>query len=143
MTGWLGKPHAMALAARYARTDYLLFTDADVLFDATAIRLSLANAVATHADHLVLLPTTAIHRWDEAAMLSFMQIFSLWAARPWRIADPKAKRDAIGIDTEGRSVRMGHEVLLFPCGVRFRGRRCAPCRSAAVHRVSRRARRGR
>jgi glycosyltransferase involved in cell wall biosynthesis len=96
-SGWLGKPHAMALAARYARTDYLLFTDADVLFHATAIRLSLASAVATHADHLVLLPTTAIHRWDEAAMLSFMQIFSLWAARPWRIADPKAKRDAIGI----------------------------------------------
>src|SRR4051812_47385472 len=30
--GWLGKTHAMALAARQAPTDYLLFTDADVVF---------------------------------------------------------------------------------------------------------------
>jgi glycosyltransferase involved in cell wall biosynthesis len=94
---WLGKTHAMALAAVQAPTDYLLFTDADILFHPTAIRLSLANAVATHADHLVTVPTTIIHRWDEAAILGFFQTFSLWAARPWRIANPKAKRDAIGI----------------------------------------------
>jgi glycosyltransferase involved in cell wall biosynthesis len=95
--GWLGKTHAMALAARQAPTDYLLFTDADVLFHPTAIRLALANAVATNADHLITLPTTIIKRWDEAAILGFFQIFSLWAARPWRISNPKAKHDAIGI----------------------------------------------
>jgi glycosyltransferase involved in cell wall biosynthesis len=95
--GWLGKTHAMALAARQATTDYLLFTDADVLFHPTAIRLALANAVATNADHLITVPTTIIHRWDEAALLGFFQIFSLWVARPWRISDPKAKREAIGI----------------------------------------------
>ena len=95
--GWLGKTHAMALAARQAPTDYLLFTDGDVLFRSDAIRLSLANAVATHADHLITIPTTIIKRWDEAAILAFFQIFGLWGARPWRIADPKAKRDALGI----------------------------------------------
>jgi glycosyltransferase involved in cell wall biosynthesis len=96
-SGWLGKTHAMALAARQATTDYLLFTDADVLFHPTAIRVSLANAVATQADHLVTIPTTIIKRWDEAAILGFFQTFSLWAARPWRIANPKAIHDAIGI----------------------------------------------
>jgi glycosyltransferase involved in cell wall biosynthesis len=96
-SGWLGKTHAMAAAARQATTDYLLFTDADVLFHPTAIRLSLASAVATHADHHITVPTTLIHRFDEAAILGFFQIFSLWGARPWRIANPKAKRDAIGI----------------------------------------------
>jgi glycosyltransferase involved in cell wall biosynthesis len=95
--GWLGKTHAMALAARQAPTDYLLFTDADVLFRSDAVRRSLAYAVATNADHLVTVPTTLIHRWDEAAILGFFQIFSLWAARPWRISNPKAKHDAIGI----------------------------------------------
>jgi hypothetical protein len=87
----------MALAARQVPTGYLLFTDADVLFHPTAIRIALANAVATRADHLVTTPTTIIKRWDEAAILSFIQTLSLWAARPWRIADPKAIRDAIGI----------------------------------------------
>jgi glycosyltransferase involved in cell wall biosynthesis len=95
--GWLGKTHAMALAARQSPTDYLLFTDADVLFRADAIRRSLAYAVASHADHLVTVPTTLIKRWDEAAFLSFFQIFGLWASRPWRVADPKSKRDALGI----------------------------------------------
>jgi glycosyltransferase involved in cell wall biosynthesis len=94
---WLGKTHAMALAARQAPTDFLLFTDADVIFRSDAIRRSLAYAVATHADHLVTLPTTTIKRWDEAALLSFFQIFGIWAARPWRVSDPKAKNDALGI----------------------------------------------
>jgi len=95
--GWLGKTHAMALAARQAPTGYLLFTDADVIFQPAAIRLSLAYAVATHADHLVTMPTTIIKRWDEAAILGFFQILGLWGARSWRVADPKSKRDAFGI----------------------------------------------
>jgi len=95
--GWLGKTHAMALAARQAPTDYLLFTDGDVLFRSDAIRLSLANAVATQADHLVTIPTTIIKRWDEAAILAFFQIFGIWGARPWRVSDPRAKYDALGI----------------------------------------------
>jgi glycosyltransferase involved in cell wall biosynthesis len=95
--GWLGKTHAMALAARQAPTGYLLFTDADILFRPDTLRRSLAYAVASQADHLVTTPTTIIKRWDEVAFLSFFQLFALWSARPWRIADPKAPRDAIGI----------------------------------------------
>jgi cellulose synthase/poly-beta-1,6-N-acetylglucosamine synthase-like glycosyltransferase len=96
-TGWLGKTHAMALAARHVDTDFLLFTDADVLFHPSALRRALVNVQATQADHFVLFPTTIIRRWDESALLSFFQIFGLWAARPWRIADPKARHDVIGI----------------------------------------------
>jgi glycosyltransferase involved in cell wall biosynthesis len=98
---WLGKTHAMAIAAQRAieqdAPDYLLFTDADVIFRSDAVRRALANAVAIGADHFVLAPTTIIRRWDEAAILSFFQIFGVWSARPWKVADPKAKRDAIGI----------------------------------------------
>src|SRR5438105_7924418 len=46
--GWLGKPHAMAMAARKAisnfRPDYLLFTDADVIFARGVVLGSLAYA---------------------------------------------------------------------------------------------------
>ena len=94
---WLGKTHAMALAARGVTSDYILFTDADVIFAPSALRLAVANAVAAEADHLVVLPTTIIRRWDEAALLSFFSIFGLWSARPWKVSDPKAKRDALGI----------------------------------------------
>jgi glycosyltransferase involved in cell wall biosynthesis len=99
--GWLGKPHAMALAARHAMTmqkpQYLLFTDADVVFDPQAIRRSLAQAVVTNADHFVTFPTPLIKTFGEGALLAYLGVMGLWATRPWKAADPKAKRDSIGI----------------------------------------------
>jgi len=107
---WLGKTHAMATAAIHSDSDFLLFTDADVLFAPSALRRALAHAVATRADHLVLMPTTLIRRWDEAALLSLFQIFGLWAARPWRVADPQAK-DAIGVGAFNLIRRSAYEQI--------------------------------
>ena len=99
--GWLGKPHAMALAARHAiaveQPDYLLFTDADVLFQPQAIRRSLAQAVATEADHFVTFPTPIIKTIGEGTLLGYLGVMGLWATRPWLASDPHAKRDSIGI----------------------------------------------
>ncbi len=98
---WLGKTHAMAFAARTAiethQPDYLLFTDADILFQPDALRRALAQAVTTQADHFVLLPTTLVKTRGEGMLLSFLQVMSMWAIRIWRVADPKAKRDALGV----------------------------------------------
>jgi glycosyltransferase involved in cell wall biosynthesis len=98
---WLGKPHAMALAAERATAedapDYLLFTDADILFRVDAVRRAVAYAEASRADHFVLLPTTIAKTWGEAMLLSYIQVMSLWAVRPWQVANPKAKRDAVGV----------------------------------------------
>ena len=99
--GWLGKTHAMATAANTAikrdRPDWLLFTDADILFEEDTIRRSLAEARSSKADHFVVMPTTVAKSVGEGIVLSFMQVMSLWALRPWQVANPKAKRDAIGV----------------------------------------------
>jgi glycosyltransferase involved in cell wall biosynthesis len=95
--GWLGKTHAMALAARHTAADYLLFTDADVLFAPEALRRSLTYLIASRGDHLVTMPTLLIRRWDESAVLGFLQLSALLAARPWRVPDPTSQRDAIGV----------------------------------------------
>jgi glycosyltransferase involved in cell wall biosynthesis len=94
---WLGKTHAMALAARGTDAEWLLFTDGDVVFREDSVRRSLVYAVESGADHLVTAPTAVIARWDEGMLLGFFQMFGLWAARPWKVADPKARRDAIGV----------------------------------------------
>ena len=98
--GWLGKTHAMALAARHAiainQPEYLLFTDADVLFQPDAIRRSLAQVVATEADHFVNFPTPIIKSVGEGMLLGYLGVMSLWATRPWLASNP-AKRDFIGI----------------------------------------------
>jgi GT2 family glycosyltransferase len=99
--GWLGKTHAISLAARHAiatsMPDYLLFTDADVLFKPDALRRALVEAVASRADHFIVLPTTLVKTRGEGLFLAFIQVMSLWAVRPWRVADPRATRDAIGV----------------------------------------------
>jgi Glycosyltransferase like family 2 len=98
---WLGKTHSMAVAARLAITrhapDFLLFTDADIFFRPDAIRRALVGAATTEADHFVLLPTTLIKTRGEGMLLSFLQVMSMWAIRVWRVADPRARRDSLGV----------------------------------------------
>ena len=97
--GWLGKTHAMALAARHAApdSDYLLFTDADIIFRSDALRRCLAQAVATDADHFVTFPTPIIRSRSEAMLLGFLQVLGLWVTRPWHADKPRATRDFVGI----------------------------------------------
>lgn len=94
--GWLGKPHAMALAARQARAPWILFTDGDVLFAPSALQLALRQAQAARADHLILIPTLILKTVGERAMLAAMQTLSQWTIRLWRVSNPKAK-DFIGV----------------------------------------------
>jgi hypothetical protein len=55
--GWLGKVHAMHKAAEASRGDWLLFTDADVVFHPGVVRDALAQAEAEKLDHFSLLPS--------------------------------------------------------------------------------------
>lgn len=99
-SGWLGKTHAMALAARHAiavhSPDWILFTDADILFHPEAIRRSLVAAELDRADHFVTLPTALIRSLPEGMVMGFLQVLGLWATRLWRVSD-HGTRDAVGI----------------------------------------------
>jgi glycosyltransferase involved in cell wall biosynthesis len=94
--GWLGKPHAMWTAANQATGDWLLFTDADVLFKPDAVRRALTYAEAEPADHLVLFPQIIMRQPSERMMIAFFQALFVFGHRPWKVADPKAK-DHIGV----------------------------------------------
>jgi glycosyltransferase involved in cell wall biosynthesis len=94
--GWLGKPHAMAMAAERARAPWILFTDGDVLFAPWALELALRQTQAVRSDHLILVPTLILKSVGERAMLAAMQVLSQWTIRLWRVANPKAK-DFIGV----------------------------------------------
>jgi cellulose synthase/poly-beta-1,6-N-acetylglucosamine synthase-like glycosyltransferase len=94
--GWLGKTHAMWTAARESTVDWLLFTDADVLFRPDALRRVIAYAEATRADHVVLFPHMLMHSPGERMMIAFFQALFVFGHRPWKVADPKA-RDHMGV----------------------------------------------
>jgi len=93
---WMGKAHAMWAAAKQASSEWLLFTDADVMFRPDCLRRAVAYAEAERADHLVLFPRTLMKRPGEKMMLAFFQLMFVFGHRPWKVADPKAK-DHIGV----------------------------------------------
>jgi glycosyltransferase involved in cell wall biosynthesis len=94
--GWLGKVHAMWTAANQASGDWLLFTDADVLFRSDVLRRALAYAEAEHADHVVLFPQMIMHSPGEKMMVAFFQTLFVFGHRPWKVADPRTK-DHMGV----------------------------------------------
>jgi glycosyltransferase involved in cell wall biosynthesis len=94
--GWLGKVHAMWSAANQATGDWLLFTDADVLFRPDVLSRALAYAEAEHADHLVLFPRMIMQSPGERMMIAFFQTLFVFGHRPWKVADPKTK-DHMGV----------------------------------------------
>jgi len=94
--GWLGKTHAMWTAAKTASGDWLLFTDADVLFKPDSLRRALAYAEHEHADHVVLFPRMIMKRPGEYMMIAFFQSMFMFGHRPWKVADPSTD-DHMGV----------------------------------------------
>jgi cellulose synthase/poly-beta-1,6-N-acetylglucosamine synthase-like glycosyltransferase len=86
--GWMGKTHAMWTAAKLATGDWLLFTDADVLFKPDSLRRALAYAESVPADHVVLFPRMIMKRAGEFMMIAFFQTMFMFGHRPWKVADP-------------------------------------------------------
>jgi len=94
--GWLGKTHAMWSAARAATGEWILFSDADVVHAPGALRRAVYYAERERADHMVLLPTMLMESMGERMMIPFFQAMFIFAFRPWKVRDPKA-RDSIGV----------------------------------------------
>jgi glycosyltransferase involved in cell wall biosynthesis len=94
--GWLGKTHAMWSAANQATGDWLLFTDADVLFKPQSLRRALAYAESVPADHVVMFPRMIMQQPGEFMMIAFFQTMFLFGHRPWKVADPSTD-DHMGV----------------------------------------------
>jgi len=95
-SGWLGKTHAMWMAGQQASGEWLLFTDADVIFKPDSLRRAVAYANAERADHVVLFPRMIMKGPGERMMIAFFQMLFVFGHRPWRVADPQA-RDHMGV----------------------------------------------
>lgn len=94
--GWLGKTHAMWTAGLQSTGDWLLFTDADVVFKPDSIRRALGYAQAEKADHVVMFPRIIMKHPGERMMIAFFQTLFVFGHRPWKVASPETK-DHMGV----------------------------------------------
>lgn len=93
--GWLGKVHALDVGTRNTSGDWILYTDADVHFERTALRKAIAVAVEKEADHLTLIPTVRARTfWLEVLIQTFAM--SLVAGRNVTRIGKRGSRAFIG-----------------------------------------------
>lgn len=72
--GWLGKNWACHQLSQIARSDLLLFTDADVQWRPLSLASLLSHAKSSHADLLTIWPTQLTHTWAERLVVPLMAL---------------------------------------------------------------------
>ena len=73
--GWLGKVHALKLGAAAASGDWLLFTDADVVYRDGVIADAVTHVESSGLDHFSLLPTMKAETWPlDITVCAFTQL---------------------------------------------------------------------
>jgi len=95
--GWLGKSHALARGAEAAgEVDWILFTDADVVFAPGAVESAVRYAADGGLDHLTGGPAIRTGSFTLAGMIAaFGVLFGLFT-QPWR-TPIHGTRSAVGI----------------------------------------------
>lgn len=94
--GWLGKPYAMQQALKHARGEWILATDADMIFEPTALRTTMDHTLASGGDALTLIPHFEVGSFWERVMIPTWAWVLLMFTVFYRIGNPKTQ-GAVGI----------------------------------------------
>jgi len=114
-TGWLGKNHALHQGSKLATGDYLIFTDADVVFDPTVIARAVTYCQQNELHHLAIFPEVPTKENLFAALLLRFQFSLFLQYKPWKVRAPNKYFTGIGAFNMVRSREYreagGHEAL--------------------------------
>jgi hypothetical protein len=89
--GWLGKNHALYKGYEAAKTDYLLFTDADVVYDKSVLTRALGYTLQNNLDHLTILPGIVSRSGILSSVLMTFVIMLTAMQRPWAVRRKTSK----------------------------------------------------
>jgi len=108
--GWLGKNHALWAGAQRASGEWLLFTDADIVFGPGALRDAVGYAMSEGLDHLTLAPRLIARGLLLRAFVAFFgyAFVALWGA--YLANDPRSKR-GVGIGAFNLVRRSAYESI--------------------------------
>ncbi len=94
--GWLGKPYAMQQAFNHAGGEWILATDADMIFDRAALRTAMDRILAGKGDAMTLIPHFEAGSFWERVMIPTWAWVLLMFTLFYRIGNPKTQ-GAVGI----------------------------------------------
>ncbi len=93
---WLGKPHALQQAFKRSKGEWILTTDADIIFSPNALRTAISHAQTLNADALTLIPKTEFVSFWEKVFLPTFGWFCLLAMPVHRVNDEK-RPESMGV----------------------------------------------
>lgn len=95
-SGWLGKVHALKVAAEQASGEWFLCSDADIHFSRDCLKRAVLYAEQESLDHLSLLPKmTSRSIWARFGIVSALRGILL-AVKPWHVND-KDRPEGLGV----------------------------------------------
>ncbi|MDF2958430.1 MAG: nucleotide-diphospho-sugar transferase [Paenibacillus sp.] len=107
--GWLGKNHALFQGYQQARGQFILFTDADVLFQPDTVSDAVHYMKEHSVDHLTLAPEMIVRGfWLRAFVQYFFFAFSLYI-RPWRANIDSQHKHGMGVGAFNMMTRQAYE----------------------------------
>jgi glycosyltransferase involved in cell wall biosynthesis len=89
--GWLGKNHALFVGAQSACGEFLLFTDADIVMDASTLTRAVSYMQTQQGDHLAMMPEILSHNLGLDLFMNTFTVFFALYSRPWFAKNPKSK----------------------------------------------------
>lgn len=89
--GWLGKNNALYQGYLNSEAEWMLFTDADVVFHPDALNKALDYAISNQLDHLTILPGIASRSWLLNSVLATFSIMLCLHIKPWNARKPGIK----------------------------------------------------
>ena len=89
--GWLGKPHALHVGAQRAQGEFILFTDADVVFHSSALRKAMAHVRANRFDHVTVIPEDTMPGFFLRTLAGTFGIFMFLLFKPWQARNPRSR----------------------------------------------------
>ncbi|MCY2986719.1 MAG: glycosyltransferase, partial [Planctomycetota bacterium] len=87
---WLGKNYAMHCGAEDSNGEWLLFTDADVMFEASVLRRAMGYVRQQQLDHLAIVPEACMPTWLLQSFIVVFAIFFSLFTRLWKVRDPRS-----------------------------------------------------
>jgi chlorobactene glucosyltransferase len=94
--GWLGKPHALQQALLASKGEWVLATDADMLFERETLRTSIAHAIKNTYDAVTLIPHIVCVTFWERVFMPVFGWFMVMVAPVHRVNNPQSS-EAMGV----------------------------------------------
>jgi glycosyltransferase involved in cell wall biosynthesis len=90
--GWLGKNYALNAGANEAKGEWILFADADVMMERTAVARALRYAIEHELDQLAVAPRAQVGGFLSNVFLGGFALMLSMYSRPWRVQSGSRQR---------------------------------------------------